>query len=177
MVRRNSRIATQSWRCIAATMALIAGPLPTLANPGHNNGHAHGAHPRHGGYDGHAAALGEPGDPKAKARIIHVTMSDEMRFAPATISVVRGETIRFVVRNAGELKHEMTLGTMAELTEHAARMEASPDMEHDEPNSVTVAPGSSKTILWKFTKAGSFDFACLIPGHLQGGMKGKIVVR
>ncbi|MFN4277790.1 MAG: plastocyanin/azurin family copper-binding protein [Ferrovibrio sp.] len=153
------------------TLVLTAGLLamPVLAAPGHSGSHGH--------YDGHAAALGEPGDPKAKARTINVVMTDEMRFSPETVTVKRGETIRFVVKNAGELRHEMTLGTMEELVEHAAVMEKHPDMEHDDPNAVTVEPGQTKTILWKFTKAGSFDFGCLVPGHMPAGMKGRIVVR
>lgn len=151
------------------TLALALLATPALAAPGHGGGHDH--------YDGHAAALGEPGDPKAKARTVNVVMSDEMRFSPETVTVKRGETIRFVVKNAGELRHEMTLGTMEELVEHAAVMEKHPDMEHDDPNAVTVEPGQTKTILWKFTKAGSFDFGCLVPGHMPAGMKGRIVVR
>lgn len=155
------------------TLALALLATPALAAPGHGGGHGGG----HDHYDGHAAALGEPGDPKAKARTINVVMSDEMRFNPETVTVKRGETIRFVVKNAGELRHEMTLGTMEELVEHAAVMEKHPDMEHDDPNAVTVEPGQTKTILWKFTKAGSFDFGCLVPGHMPAGMKGRIVVR
>lgn len=155
------------------TLALALLATPALAAPGHGGGHGGG----HDHYDGHAAALGEPGDPKAKARTINVVMSDEMRFSPETVTVKRGETIRFVVKNAGELRHEMTLGTMEELVEHAAVMEKHPDMEHDDPNAVTVEPGQTKTILWKFTKAGSFDFGCLVPGHMPAGMKGRIVVR
>ena len=71
----------------------------------------------------------------------------------------------------------MSLGTKEELTEHAKVMEQHPEMEHDDPNAVTVDPGQSRPILWKFTKAGTFDFACLIPGHMQAGMTGRIVVR
>lgn len=155
------------------TLALALLATPAFAAPGHSGGHGN----NHGHYDGHAAALGEPGDPKAKARTINIVMSDEMRFSPETVTVKRGETIRFVVKNAGELRHEMTLGTMEELVEHAAVMEKYPDMEHDDPNAVTVEPGQTKTILWKFTKAGSFDFGCLVPGHMPAGMKGRIVVR
>lgn len=145
------------------------------AAPGHSGGHGHDN--KKGVYDGHAAALGEPGDPKANARVVNINMTDEMRFGPATVMVSRGETIKFVVKNSGQLKHEMTLGTMDELVEHAKVMENNPEMEHDDPNAVTVDPGKTKTILWKFTKAGTFDFGCLVPGHMQGGMKGKIVVR
>jgi uncharacterized cupredoxin-like copper-binding protein len=159
-----------------ATLVLTLGLLaaPALAAPGHSGGHgSHGG----GHYDGHAAALGEPGDPKAKARTISIVMSDEMRFSPETVTVKRGETIRFVVKNHGQLRHEMTLGTMDELVEHAKVMEQHPDMEHDDPNAVTVEPGQSKTILWTFTKAGSFDYGCLVPGHMPAGMKGRIIVR
>lgn len=162
-------------------LPLLLASGAVLAAPGHGKGHHTGGHHDHGpatsGYDGHAAALGEPGDPKAAARVVQVIMRDTMRFEPATVTVKKGETIRFVVKNAGQLKHEMTLGTMAELLEHAEVMQRFPDMEHDDPNAVTVAPGESREILWKFTKAGSFDFGCLIPGHLQGGMKGRIIVR
>lgn len=104
-------------------------------------------------------------------------MTDEMRFEPGIIEVKRGETIRFLVRNAGEIRHEMSLGTREELIGHAKIMEQHPEMEHDDPNAVTVDSGQSRPMLWKFTKAGIFDFACLIPGHMQAGMTGRIVVR
>lgn len=151
------------------TLALILIALPALAHgPEKNDGKA---------YDGHAAALGEPGDPKAKARTIIVTMNDNMRFSPASITAAKGETIRFQVKNTGSLRHEFQLGTLEELLAHAKVMEQHPDMEHDDPNAVTVEPGQTRTLVWKFTKAGRFDFACLIPGHYQGGMKGNITVR
>src|SRR5688572_18097249 len=119
-------------------------------------GRAHG--PKGQAYEGHAAAMGEPGDPKDKRiRTIHVTMTDEMRFLPATIAIVRGETIKFVVKNAGQTKHEFVLGTEDELTKHAAEMEKFPEMEHDDPNSVQVDPGKAGTVLWKFTKPGTWE--------------------
>lgn len=130
--------------------------------------------PAHGG--GHAAALGKPGDPGKVTRTIEVGMGDDMRFQPANIQVKRGETIKFVVKNNGALKHEMVLGTMKELKEHAALMRKSPGMEHDDPNAVSVEPGQTGTLVWQFTKAGTFDFACLEPGHFEAGMVGKIIV-
>jgi uncharacterized cupredoxin-like copper-binding protein len=124
-----------------------------------------------------AAALGVPGDPQARARTIVMTMSDEMRFTPNRFIVARGETIRFEVRNIGGLKHEMTLGTLDELTEHAALMQKFPEMEHEDPNAISVQPGKTGVLLWKFTRAGEFDFGCLVPGHFESNMKGKIVVK
>ena len=126
--------------------------------------------------DGHAAALGKPGDPGKVTRDIVVEMNDTMRFKPASIKVKRGETIRFVVRNAGKVKHEMVLGTIRELKEHAEVMRKFPEMEHADPNQVTVDPGKTGELVWQFTKAGTFDSACLVPGHFEAGMVGKIIV-
>jgi len=154
--------------------AAVLAAVPLLPGPALGHDQTHAAMP---GYHGHAAALGEPGDPAAKARTVAMTMNDDMRFAPAAIAVRRGETIRFVVRNTGQIRHELTLGTKAELGAHAKMMEKFPEMEHDDPNAVTVEPGESKTILWHFTRAGVFDFACLQPGHMQAGMTGRITVR
>ena len=125
---------------------------------------------------GHAAALGKPGDPAKVTRAIGVGMGDDMRFQPANIQVKRGETIKFVVKNNGALKHEMVLGTMKELKEHAELMRKHPRMEHDDANAVSVEPGKTGTLVWQFTKAGTFDFACLEPGHFEAGMTGKIIV-
>lgn len=150
-----------------------AGLSPAAAH----DPHSHTGHEGHGSQSSHAAALGEPGDPKARARTIAVTMIDEMRFIPSRFIVAAGETIRFEVKNAGQLKHEMVLGTLDELKAHAAMMQQSPDMPHDDPNAVGVEPGKTGVLLWKFTRAGDFDFACLVPGHFEANMKGKITVR
>lgn len=125
---------------------------------------------------GHAAALGQPGNPARAARTVDVLMSDAMRFTPASIKVKKGETIRIRVKNEGRLKHELVLGTLAELKEHAETMAKFPEMEHDDPNAVTVEPGQTGELVWHFSKAGHFDFACLVPGHFEAGMRGKIAV-
>jgi uncharacterized cupredoxin-like copper-binding protein len=126
--------------------------------------------------DGHAAALGKPGDPGKVTRTIMVEMDDAMRFRPDRIRVKRGETIRFIVRNTGKVKHEMVLGTIKELKEHAELMRKFPEMEHDDPNQVSVDPGMTGELVWQFTRTGAFDFACLEPGHLEAGMVGKVRV-
>jgi len=125
---------------------------------------------------GHGAELGKPGDAKKVSRTIEVEMGDDMRFQPANIVVKRGETIKFVGKNNGRLKHEMVLGSMNELKEHAALMRKFPDMEHDDPNAVSVEPGKTGELIWQFSRAGTFDFACLQPGHFEAGMVGRIIV-
>lgn len=121
-------------------------------------------------------ALGHSGDPARVARTIEVSTTDAMRFAPAAITVRKGETVRFVVRNDGRLVHEMVLGTDTDLREHAAMMREHPEMAHAESNAVRVEPGAKGQIVWTFDKAGRFTFACLVPGHFEAGMKGEVKV-
>jgi uncharacterized cupredoxin-like copper-binding protein len=119
---------------------------------------------------------GIAGDAKAARRTIDVRMSDDMKFTPALIEVKLNETVRFVVRNRGKLLHEFVIGTRKELEDHAALMLKFPNMEHDEPYMAHVAAGRSGQIVWHFNRAGRFEFACLIAGHYQAGMKGEIHV-
>jgi len=127
---------------------------------------------------GHAAsdAIGEPGKAADAKRIVTVNMLDSMRFNPQSITVKQGETIKFIVKNSGKVKHEMVLGTEKELIEHAEVMKKNPEMEHADDNQITVQPGKSGEIIWRFTKAGKVNFACLQPGHYDAGMKGFVMV-
>jgi len=120
--------------------------------------------------------IGEPGKASAATRTVAITMNDQMRFVPSNISVRRGETVRFVVKNDGIEPHEFMLGEIKALQEHAEVMRKHPTMEHDEPNAITVLPSNTGELIWKFTTAGRVDFACLIPGHFEKGMKGDIRV-
>jgi uncharacterized cupredoxin-like copper-binding protein len=119
---------------------------------------------------------GIAGDLKPGVRTIEIKMTDAMRFTPDRIEVKQGETVRLVHRNAGKIMHEFVIGTKKELDEHAALMTKFPNMEHDEPYMAHVAPGKTEEIVWQFTKAGEFDFACLIAGHFDAGMVGKVKV-
>lgn len=131
----------------------------------------------HGDEDHNAADMGKPGDATKVSRTMQVDMDDTMHFTPATISIKRGETVKFVVKNSGKVKHEMVMGSMKELKEHAALMVKFPEMEHSDPNQVSVDPGKTSELIWQFSKAGTFDFACLQPGHFEAGMRGKIIVK
>ena len=157
-----------------AALALLGSLVLAAAAAAHEDGKP--GKKETGQAGGHGAAIGAPGDPGKVTRTIAVEMSDAMRFKPDSIRVKKGETVRFVVTNAGKLKHEMVLGTVAELKEHAALMRKFPEMEHDDPNQVVVEPGGTGELVWRFSQAGTFDFACLIPGHFESGMVGKIRV-
>jgi len=132
----------------------------------------------HAGGHGHDAdeAIGKPGVAAKATRTVNVDMTDSMRFTPADITVKQGETVRFVVKNSGRIKHELVLGTEKQLKEHYAAMMKNPEMEHADPNMVTLAGGKAGEIVWQFTKAGKVDFGCLQPGHYDAGMKGAVNV-
>jgi uncharacterized cupredoxin-like copper-binding protein len=116
------------------------------------------------------------GQAKSVKRTIKIQLSDDMRFSPDTIDVKQGETVRFVFTNTGEVMHEFVLGTKPMLEEHAALMKRFPNMEHDEPYMAHVASGKTGEIIWTFNLAGDFDFGCLLPGHYEAGMVGKVTV-
>ena len=120
---------------------------------------------------------GIAGDAKKATRTIELTMSDNMRFTPDRLEVKRGETVKLVVKNSGQMLHELVIGTKKELDEHAALMMKFPNMEHDEPYMAHVKPGKSGELVWTFNRPGQFDFACLVAGHYQAGMVGKITVK
>jgi uncharacterized cupredoxin-like copper-binding protein len=135
---------------------------------------AAGAHDDHG-----ETEYGKPGDPKKPARIVQVVMREadgKMLFVPDRLRVGKGEQIRFLLRNNGEIDHEFVIGTVEENRKHMKAMANHPDMQHDDPNAKRLKPKAAGEIVWHFTKAGSFEFACLIPGHYQAGMVGMIVV-
>lgn len=131
-------------------------------------------------HEGEHFSAGEPGDPRKPYRTVEVSMQDadgSMSYAPKIINVRRGEQIKFVIKNDGVLKHEFVLANTADNLKHAELMRKYPDMEHDDPNAKSVDAKGKAEILWRFTKSGEFEYACLIPGHRESGMIGKIVVK
>ncbi len=161
-------------------LALSALPALALASGSHSGGHDTPAH----GMPGHdmstmsnaPSPAGQPGDPAKVTRTIELTMDDTMRFTPDEINVKAGETVRLFIKNVGKIPHEMVIGSIDELKAHAAEMQKMPDMKHAEPNMITLGPGQRGGLVWKFTQAGMVDFACLIPGHMEAGMVGKLKV-
>jgi uncharacterized cupredoxin-like copper-binding protein len=162
------------WLPAAAAVAaslLLAGASGALADHTQGEGKAAIDYSK-----ARETGFGKAADPRQAVRTIAIDMSDAMRFTPAEIALKRGEVIRFEVRNSGQLMHEMVMGTMEDLKRHAAHMKEQPAMEHDEPNMLHVAPGGSGAMGWQFTRRGEFYYGCLVPGHFEAGMVGRIVV-
>lgn len=164
-MKRHHLYAAATSFGIALIASLAAGPtgvLPDIAQ-------AHGTF-----------AAGDPGDPKKPiARTIEIIAREaegKMSYTPDKIEVMRGEHIRFVIKNEGELAHEFLLDSFEGNAKHKIQMEKNPTMEHDEPNGTRLETKKVSEILWIFDKAGTFEFACLIPGHYEAGMKGVVTV-
>lgn len=156
---------------IYATALVLMGAVTISANAGMGeSGHSHDV-----GY-----SAGEPGDPRKPARIVQVIMRDsdgKMQFIPERVEVRADEQIKFVLKNNGDLEHEFVLASAEDNLKHAEVMKKNPDMEHDDPNAKRIDPKKGSEIVWKFSKPGQFEFACLIPGHRESGMIGTIVVK
>lgn len=156
---------------------LILGTLPTLAFAagGHDGGHDMQGHDM-SKMNVSNSSTGKPGSASKVTRTIELVMNDSMRFTPNSINVKPGETVRFFIKNAGKIPHEMVIGSASEMKGHAAMMQKMPGMKHAEPNMISLNPGQKGALVWEFTQAGTVDFACLIAGHMEAGMLGKIKV-
>ena len=164
---------------LAISLAASHGIAVAQQDDEHHRGHdmeqMHEQHGEHG--SGHAMRMGRPGDAHNVSRTVSITMDDSMRYAPDNISIKSGETVRFFIKNNGAMMHEMVLGSMDELKEHARMMRDMPDMQHNAPHMARIKPGKRGAIIWHFDKPGTIQFGCMVPGHLEGGMVGTITVQ
>jgi uncharacterized cupredoxin-like copper-binding protein len=145
-----------------AAALLVMSAAPAFSTGDHTAGHY---------------TFGEPGKAVEATHTVNVALFDEMEIAHDLKQVEKGETIRFVVTNKGQSLHEFSLGDTASQRAHAAMMKKMPDMKHEnDPAAVTLAPGETKEVIWKFSKPirGQLEFACQIPGHYDAGMTSKV---
>ena len=161
---------------IIAMLGLMAFAPPFTATAQDGKHHAHKKLTVSSRDAAEATPFGQKGDAKKATRTIHVELSDRMRFTPDSLRVRQGDTVKFVLKNSGKTMHEFVLGTLADLKDHAEMMKKHPGMEHDEPHMMHVSAGKTRTLAWRFNRAGVFHFGCLLPGHFEAGMVGKINV-
>jgi uncharacterized cupredoxin-like copper-binding protein len=165
-------------RAIRILMLAVAVPL-VLANCGTSGsdagrGKEHGDGP-HGDAHGDAAgkSFGVPGEPREADATIRVAALDSLEFDPGDVRVLTGDTVTFIVKNAGQNPHEFVLGDEAAQEDHAA-------MEHGDmgmgDGGIEVAPGATKRLTWRFDESGEVQYGCHEPGHYKGGMVGTITV-
>lgn len=159
--------------------ALLATPV--FAAGEHSGGHGHENNETHGPAGHHdEIAIGEPGKTNLVTKTISISMTEtddgQMLFEPSTINVKQGETVRLAFLNKGDAEHEFVMDEHPAILEHKLAMEKWPDMEHADPNSIRLTSGQIGEIIWTFNNSGNFEFACLIPGHFEAGMHGKLTV-
>jgi uncharacterized cupredoxin-like copper-binding protein len=155
--------------------AALGTGLLTLARAASAHGDKHDAK-KSGAVKKEQKDWGIAGDARDVKRTIDFRMLDTMRFSPDRVNAKLNETIRFTASNNGRVLHEFVIGTKEENAAHYELMKKFPNMEHDEPWMAHVTAGGKSEIIWKFNRPGEFEFACLIAGHYEAGMVGKIVV-
>lgn len=166
-------IDTNRRRCAQAVLGLALGST-TASLFAHGDERHDAPRRRQGAME--RMPWGVEGDGASVDHEVEVSMVDTMRFSPSRIDVRVGNTVRFRVRNGGNVLHEFVIGTSAANAEHAALMKRFPEMEHDAAWMTHVPPGRVGEVLWKFDREGEFEFACLISGHYEAGMVGVIKV-
>ena len=162
---------------LGLSLMTAVSPVSLLAGPGHGNEeHSEGFFTRiknavFGSY-GEQLPFGRVGKSSEASKKVAIELNDQFRFSPEVIPVAVGETLQLDFKNTGQMRHEWVIGTPFEISEHLELMRRFPDMEHDEPHNVHVDPGQSRTLVWQFNREGRFEYACLLPGHYEAGMRG-----
>jgi uncharacterized cupredoxin-like copper-binding protein len=186
--------APRVWQRAATVYVIVLGTLvaggswsawqwlelhPEWAATGHS--HEETTAPGDKAHDGHdPSPLPSPLVAQVVSRSIDLRMDDQMRFTPSQIDVQVGETVRFVVHNAGQTTHEMVLGTEEEIRLHAKAMQQgaghAPGHSHGSGAAITVAAGQKGELVVSFAQDQKLQMACLIPGHYEAGMRGVVTV-
>jgi uncharacterized cupredoxin-like copper-binding protein len=161
---------------VVLVILMLTGVFGEGHGPGRHLGGAPGDTPASSGRKSTGGA-GGPAVANEAARTVEVTTLDTMAFKPTRINVSAGETVTFVVTNTGQAIHEFTLGDAAMQQQHAEAMAHIPDgMGHDTTNSITLQPGETKRLTWRFGDTGMLEYGCHQRGHYQAGMRGQITI-
>ena len=136
--------------------------------------------------------IGEKGKLAEVDKTIEIKMYDNY-FIPKNINIKRGETVKFVVYNYGDLVHEFNIATKKMHLEHQKEMmkmiehgillgnridkvkmkkvsKKDHSMSHKHSNSILLEPNKSGEIIWKFSTDAVLEAACNVPGHYEAGM-------
>lgn len=159
---------------LLTTTLTMALSVPAFAAGTHGDGHGDDKPAEQA-----AMMIGMPGDAAKVDRTVDVTLVEtddgDMLFKGEDLNFKKGETILFKIKNDGELEHEFVLDTVERNAEHKIEM-AKMDMEHDDPNRIRLDSGASGEVVWTFANDGTFEVACLIPGHYESGMHREVIV-
>ena len=123
-------------------------------------------------HESNQSSIGAPGKGAPDLEVM-VSMRDSMRFIfePSLDSINDGKTVEFLVHNDGAIEHEFSIGDAEEQVKHAQMMRESPTMKHQDANTLSLAPGQTGSLSWRFTGTETVVFSCNLPGHFEAGMK------
>ena len=165
---------------VASTVIAFSAFAGGKQNSGQNgyDRHVKSSHEGHGGHmqapnhDAKNGAVGYPAKPSKSQRVIHVSLSDDMRmdFSEDMTELKSGTVINFMIINKGKIPHEFSIGNQTEQKAHAQMMRQMPGMVHNDGNTVSLAPGETKRLAWHFVGDDQVVFSCNIPGHFEAGM-------
>lgn len=137
--------------------------------------HEHGAH-SHAGDAVQTPSASTQTASSQPVRELRIEMDDTMRFSPSTLDVTAGVPVRLVVVNRGRLRHELVLGSAAELDAHAKQMREAPAAHHHTDRAIQVEPGATRSMDLVFKSGDELGMACFEPGHFEAGMRGTVKV-
>lgn len=140
----------------------------------------HGEQTSHHGAHGHhmESIAGRPGKESEVERTIEISATDAMRLVHEPLKIKDGETVKFVITNKGNIVHEFSIATKDEHREHGKMMMKNPNMHHGPGGpSVTIKPGKTEELIWRFEEAWQVEVACNMPGHYEAGMHSPVTFR
>ena len=143
--------------------------------------------------------IGEKGKLSEVKRTIEIKMYDNY-YEPKEINIKKGETIKFIVSNYGELVHEFNIATKEMHIQHQPEMikmvenqilladkidkkkmkemaKKDHSMAHSHSNSVLLEPNKIGEIIWKFSTNTILEATCNVPGHYEAGMVAGIKIK
>ena len=121
---------------------------------------------------------GSHGSTAEADRTVFITMRD-ISYEPVAVTVNAGETVKFVFRNEGDIRHDAFLGDEAAQADHEEKMrkEGSGGMDgHHGDDAITVGPGRTGSLTHTFKAGDALLIGCHEPGHYATGMKIAVTV-
>lgn len=113
------------------------------------------------------------GSTAESARTVDVAMKD-IAYDPAAVTVKAGETVKFVFRNEGAIRHDAFLGDEAAQAEHEKEMRS--EGGHHGDDAIIVEPGKTGSLTHTFKAGDALVIGCHEPGHYVAGMKLAVTV-
>ena len=98
---------------------------------------------------------------------------DHSRFSVERLRVRQGTVVRFLVRNADPITHELVVGDEDVHDRHRRGAEG---RHPPVPGEVVARPGEVAHTFFEFDSPGTVVFACHLPGHVAYGMVGEVEV-